>query len=223
MTCGSSSEKREREREQYIEGQKNRIAKMMKHGGAAIEETEQRVVNDNARAERLAAEQEHLDQARDAEKARKRSQLHREMQDELDAQMAAKKAEKKAAKQADRDLARSEQEKVRKLNEADAQKQAKRRQVEVETQAHVLGQIRESYGVTPMPDSLTPSPPSVGRSSRASKAPSPQKQASFKNGRQSRQLKQVDAAIRRTQSKLEAGGANDTFMRPPPGLRPQRN
>lgn len=212
------ADKREREREQYIESQRNRIAKMMDIGSGAVAETEQRVRDSHARADRLAAEQELLERRRDEEKRRRREEMHREMQDQLDAQIAEKKAAKKAEKQADRDFARSEQERVRKLNEEDAAERAGRRAVEVETQEVILNQIRSKYGVDGTDDegggASTPAPPKSGRASRASAQPKP----SFKELRASR-----ENLILRTQSKLAEGSPNDTFIRPPPGVRPQRN
>jgi hypothetical protein len=207
------AEKREREREEYIESQRNRIAKMMDVGSAAVEQTEQRVRDDHARADRLAAEQEETDRKRDQEKQRRRAEMNRDMQEQLDAQILAKKQAKKVQKQAERDFMRADAEKVRQLNEADAAKRAARRAVEVETQGAVLNQIRQKYGVATVvdPDAQTPSPSKSGRTS-------PQKQPKFKEQRASREI-----AIMRTQSKLAEGGANDTFMRPPPGVRPQRN
>eukprot|EP01043_Picozoa_sp_COSAG02_P015034 COSAG02_NODE_631_length_19290_cov_67.062842_7_plen_286_part_00 len=217
-------DKREREREQYIESQRNRIAKMMDVGSGAVAETEQRVRDSHARADRLAAEQELLERRRDEEKQRRREQMHREMQDQLDAQIAAKKAAKKAEKQAERDFARSEQERVRKLNEEDAAERAGRRAVEVETQEVVLNQIRSKYGVDGTDDegggASTPAPSKAGRTSRASRASraSAQPKPSFRELRASR-----ENLILRTQSKLAEGSPNDTFIRPPPGVRPQRN
>ncbi len=215
-------DKREREREEYIASQRNRIAMMMDVGAGAVEETEQRVRDSHARADRLAAEQELQERRREEEKRRRREEMHREMQDQLDAQIAAKKAAKKAEKQAEREFARSEQARVRKLNEEDAAEQAGRRAVEVQTQEVVLNQIRSKYGVDSTVDegesASTPAPVKSGRASRAASRASAQSKPSFKELRASR-----ENLILRTQSKLAEGSPNDTFIRPPPGVRPQRN
>ena len=202
-------EKREREREEYLESQRSRIAKMMSMGSAAVEQTEQRVQNDYARAERLAAEQELLEKRREEEKTRRRAELNREMQDQLDAQVAAKKAANKAEQHAERDFRRAETERVRKLNEEDAAVRAAKRLVEVETQQVVLNQIRSKYGVDEVVEAPAPAPPKVGRASAQIKEQG--RRASREN------------AVLRTRSKLAAGSPDDKFKRPPPGVRPQRN
>ena len=125
---------------------------------------------------------------------------------------AAKKAAKKAEKQAEREFARSEQDRVRKLNEEDAAERAGRRAVEVETQEVVLNQIRSKYGIDDTVDE------SAGRASRATSRASAQPKPSFKELRASR-----EGLILRTKSKLAEGSPNDTFIKPPPGVRPQRN
>ena len=202
-------QKREREREKYLENQQKRIAAMMALGNDAVKQTDQREKDDVARAERFAAMKEAELQATERRKREDRARQNCEVQAILDGQVEERRRLKGLARKADREYAEQFAKETAANDEKDRQKKAARRRREEETRDVVVRQIMEKHHVADgnggyLIDGMEAAPPPGRKNS---------------NAHERRGMRELVSAQQELETRKFSGA---TFQRPPPGTRPRR-
>ena len=206
--------KREQEREAYLQSQKDRMSRMMEVGGAAVQQTDQREKDEIARAERLAALQVEEERRVELAKRAKQAQQRAEMNRQLDAQIEERKRRKAMAREEDCAEAARLQKELAAVEEEERRKSDARWLVERQTQGVVLQQIRSKFGTEQEGDQEA-----ARYSLQPNGTPAPRRNSAQKAMVKRRAQREVMAASMLEEQKY----SRDTFVRPPPGVRPTRH